>query len=532
MPLITKTFDDLHAMALGAIRSGLPSANLSPGTDYDIAARMAAVMALLGQSNAEWLARQLFPKGADADMVEEHAALRGMSRRAATKMVGRVMLTATSGTSTQNSGSALSAGDGRTYKTTANATVALPSFTGKTVAAGSTARRLFVLPDVSSMAAGDLVSVNSEVMAIRDVLTAINAIDLYQPLSSVPSAATAINAQRGVTAPIEADEAGAAGNQIEGDWLTLSSPATGVDTLAKLLVSGGGADEETTGELAARLQLVLAVPGGAGSATQIRSFLRAYEAQRVEEAIVVPGLRGIGTVDVFVIGPSGGRVLPLTDGVMLAALKATLPEQIDVSLRSVEYDTETSVDLTFLGAPGFEADWGPGAGIAGQLALTGSSHTTTRIFVTTNPALQGCVTGKRIVLPVKYGTRWVTEQRVVGSTGFATNWFVDVTSPLPAPPVTADVPTLYSGGPAVDGVIAAVTGVFDAQGPCSFSSTAQWQRVPSDAEAFPSRLFPSAIVAAVLGTEGVAGATLTAPAALVTPATGKVARLGKFTIAH
>lgn len=535
MPLDTKDFDTLHAMALGAIRASLPSANLSPGTDFDISARLAATMALMNQANAAWLARQIFPTKADADMIEEHAALRGMSRRPATKMVGRVMITAASGTATQASGSTLTAGDGRTYKTTANATVALPAWTGKTCGTGSTKRRLFVLPDVSGMVAGDLVTVSGEVMAIRDVLTAINAVDLYQPLSTAPVATTAITATRGVVASVQADVAEAAGNQIEGDTLTLSSPAAGADAPTKLLLSGGGADEETSGQLAARVQASLIVGGYSGSATQIRAFLRSYEPQRVDDAIVIPGIRGLGTVDVFVIGPSGGRVLAISDGAMYSALHETMPEQIDVLLRTIEYDTAIDVDLSYESGPGFQPDWGPGFSVAGSLSLTGTSHTTTRIYLTSDPTLQGCTAGKRIVIPAKYGTTYKTEVRVVASTGFATNWFVELSTPLPSAPVTAEIGSIWAGGPTSEDVIAAIEGVFDRMGPSSIKLTAPsaiYQRVPGEDGEFSSILYPANITSAVAQVEGVTGATLSTPSSVTYPALGKTARLGILFLSH
>lgn len=535
MPLDTKDFDTLHAMALGAIRASLPGANLSPGTDFDISARLAATMALMNQANAAWLARQLFPTKADADMIEEHGVVRGMSKLPATKMSGKVMLTAASGTSTQNVGSVLTAGDGRTYKTTSSVSAALPSWTGKTCAAGSTTRRLFVLPDVSSMAVDDLVTVSGEKMAIRSVLTAINAIDLYQPLSAAPAATTAITATRGAVAPVQADVAEAAGNQIEGDSFTLSSPASGIDSSAKLLVSGGGSDEETPGELAARVQASMIVGGYAGSATQIRAVLRAYEAQRVEDAVVIPGIRGLGTIDAFAIGPSGGRVLDLSDGLMLAALKATMPEQIDISLRSLEYDTFVDVDLRYESGPGFQPDWSPGFGLAGTLTLTGTSHTTTRIFVSENPSLQGCLPGKRIVLPVKYGTVFRTESRVVQAVGFSTNWYVDVTVPLPSAPVTVEVGVLFSGGPTTEAVLDAVYRVFDRLGPSAIkntSPTAFYHRVPGDDESWFSVLYPGDLVAEVSGVEGVVTAAVSAPVSPTYPGLGKTVALGKLFLSH
>lgn len=532
MPLNTKTFDELHAMALGQLRGSLPEANLAPGTDFDIAARLAATMALMNQAHAKWLADQITPRTADADMVEAQADVRGMGRLPATKMQGKVMLTASTGTSTQSTGSALAAGDGRTYATTADATIINPGWSGKTAAAGSTARRLFVLPDVSGMSAGEVVEVNGQKMAIRSVLTAINAIDLYMPLSAPPSPSDAIDPARGCVASIEADEAGAAGMQLEGDSLTVSSPASGVDSSSLLLVAGGAADEETPAQLGARVQSVLVLGGSAGSATQLRATLREYEAQRVEDAVIIPGLRGIGTVDVFVVGPSGGRVVPLDDGLMLAALLATLPAQYDVALRSIEYDTATDVELGFTAAPGLGADW---IGGVGYLALTGTSHTTSRVYVTTDPTLSGCRAGSRVVLPMLYGTRWKTEQRVVASVGFSTDWYVDLTVSMPSAPTTAATPRLYPGGPLVDAVVAAIEGVFDLQGPSALKNTlptAEYQRIPADNEGWPSRLVPSELEAAAMRVVGVDYAVLDTPTTQVIPALGKTAALGKLTIVH
>ncbi len=84
-----KTVEEIYGqmMADFAQRTGL-----EPSASGDLAARMYAVAAQLYslQVESQWVARQCFPQTATGEYLDRHAALRGVSRRAAAKAQGKL----------------------------------------------------------------------------------------------------------------------------------------------------------------------------------------------------------------------------------------------------------------------------------------------------------------------------------------------------------------------------------------------------------------------------------------------------------
>ncbi|MFJ3469045.1 baseplate J/gp47 family protein [Pseudomonas sp. NPDC090201] len=105
------------------------------------------------------------------------------------------------------------------------------------------------------------------------------------------------------TATVLAQTAGVAANGLIGA-LTLSSPPLGMDTGATFVsATVGGEDEETVESLRARLLELIQEPPAGGADYDYKRW--AEEVDGVASALVLPGRRGGGTVDVVITGSTG-----------------------------------------------------------------------------------------------------------------------------------------------------------------------------------------------------------------------------------
>lgn len=97
MPYSTPDYQAIRAAILRDIANQLPSANVALDGDYALRANAhgAAVEGLY--QHQQWLARQIFPDTADADQLERHASLRGLSRNQATFAAGTITFSGTAG---------------------------------------------------------------------------------------------------------------------------------------------------------------------------------------------------------------------------------------------------------------------------------------------------------------------------------------------------------------------------------------------------------------------------------------------------
>ncbi len=524
--LTVKTLDELHAIALGAVRAYVEGADTSPGSDYDTSARMVAAAALLNQRQAEDLAQQVLPEGASDEFVELHAAARGLSRAPAAPSSGRVQVTASSGTATQPDASTLTHADGTVFATTAPATMALPGWTGKTVAPDSTVARLLVAPDASGMAAGDLVTVDGAVRAIREVVAAINAIDLWEPLPATPAATTAISATRGALLPFAAAASGAAGNKPVGDELVLASPATGVSSGARIVECGGGGDEGTVEELRARCVDHDAGRPASGNEEHVRELARTVTGHRIADACVFPGFRGLGTIDVVVLGVAGARVVSAQAvAEVVARLAAEFPYHADVEVSAQELtSTEHDVDITVTTEIGYERDFvHAGVPIA-------TSSTTTLVRLATSLAGFAEV-GDRVLLSVHVAGRWKTYQRRITSIDAVAANTIEIDSPLPRAPLSTD-PAVLPGGPLAEPLIAALEGLFESLGPSRLNSSPlwTWERHPPPSVAWDDTLRLARIDAIVMGHAGVVNVSVASPASDVQPGAKETLRRGRIIV--
>lgn len=527
MPMPTRTLDESAAIARGAFRA-IPGADVSPGSDYDIEARMVAALATGNQAQAEYVARQAFPRSAEGAYLEAHIAARGLTRMPAAKATGKVQLVGT-GSPAQADGSELEHDDGTAYVTTSPATLATPGWTGKTCAGDCTVTRIIVSPNVTGISEDDILAINTEQRAIRAVIPSISAIDLYEPLSSAPGAGAAITAVNGAVATIEASEAGADGNKLIGDTLTLSSPATGVTATVRILDLAGGGDRESDDEMRTRCVDFDANRPGGGNSEHLRLTSRETPGVRVDDAIVYPCFRGLGTVDIVLLGVSGARrVSDQTVAAVQAQVDALVSETADVVVEAIEYtSTEYDVDVTITTELGYERDYVD----TGKAIDTAPVSTTTRVYLTAT--LVGIAEiGDRVLITQKNAGWWKTYERTITSVqASGSDYWIDLDEALPAAPVSTD-PAVLPSGPLAAPAIAALESMFDALGPSrrNISPAWTWERHPLPAIAWDDTVRLSNITSALKALDGCADVSITTPSSNQQPGAKEVAKRGRFYI--
>ena len=253
------------------------AANLDPTApqdrDSDLYVRSSATASAVSglYDFLAWQARQLLPDTADPEYLEQHCALRGITRKAATRATGTLTLTGRTG-AVVHAGTQAKDLSGVLYRTTAGAT-----------------------------------------------------------LSGAAEAATA-------AVPCEAVDAGALPDLDDAPVTLLAAPS-GVQSAARLTLTGGS-DAEDDATLLARLLEYMRNPPSGGTAADYRRWAR--EVPGVADAQVYPLRQGAGTVDVVITGPDG---IPGED--VVAACQAHIDAERPVTaLATVYAPLALSVDMT------------------------------------------------------------------------------------------------------------------------------------------------------------------------------------------
>lgn len=268
------TIPDFAAIRQRMLRD---AANLDPTAPQDrdsdhFARSSATASAVSGLYDfLSWQARQLLPDTADPEYLEQHCALRGITRKPATRATGTLTLT------------------GRA---------------GAVVPAGTQAR------DVSGV--------------------------LYRSTAGVTLSGAAEAATAAV--PCEAVDAGALPDLDDAPVTLLAAPS-GVQSAARLTLTGGS-DAEDDATLLARLLEYMRNPPSGGTAADYRRW--AQEVPGVADAQVYPLRQGAGTVDVVITGPDG---IPGED--VVAACQAHIDAERPVTaLATVYAPLALPVDMT------------------------------------------------------------------------------------------------------------------------------------------------------------------------------------------
>jgi uncharacterized phage protein gp47/JayE len=521
----SKTLAQLVETEKDEYRSRIPEADLAEGSDFDIEARVHAAAVHGNSAHAAYLARQVLPDTADADFLLRHADLRGVTKRVSTAASGRITLKLDGGSPpiTQPSGSVITDGPGRTYTTQEDGIVALPTWTGKTTAAGMTLTRVQVIPDVSGMERGHRVSLPTagERTIIR-VLPSIQAIEVDPPFDAVIAAGFAISPIASAFVASSADATGSGGNHDAGDTGTLGSPTAGLSATAEFVEMTGGADAETNDELRQDVLAVMAVHPGGGNLEQWRRWTLATPGVGLGEAFVYPGLRGLGTMTVVPFGPSDARAIGAErNAEILAYLQDVYPFDDDLEVLAFSYvGAPQNIVLSVEPGTGFEPDWS-GAPI---LLHNVTASTTTRIQLLNAADLALIQVGDRVVVPIVASGLTTTEQRVVqGKRNAGTDDYqVDLSVALSAAPALGE--SLYSGGPLYQAIVDELTDYFDELGPGDTSPVSRW---PRSTDTFQGDILIAEIIRRVKGLTGVRNVSLTTPSADVVTPTMFVQRLGE-----
>lgn len=90
-------FEQIRQAVLRDTQSLDPTADISPDSDHFVHASRLAACATGQYAHQAWIARQIFPDTADTAYLERHAALRGITRRNATRASGTAAIQGTAG---------------------------------------------------------------------------------------------------------------------------------------------------------------------------------------------------------------------------------------------------------------------------------------------------------------------------------------------------------------------------------------------------------------------------------------------------
>lgn len=522
MALTTLTVDEATDLVCAIVRSEMPDIDVSRGTDDWNRARAVATLFVGNQEQALYLLRQAFASQAEGEWLALWGKVLAAERLAASKASGKAAFTASSAGLTQPSGSVITLPDGTEYTMTEPRVSTTPTFTGKTVGAGSSRTRIVVLPNTTNMLVDQLMTIGSHTRAIKEVLAGEFAVDVYEPFPTAPAAATAISVATGFVAVLEAIDAGAGGNKEPGETATMQSPTAGVTAAGRVCELTGGGNEETTEEQQARFGALQAFRPGSGNAETYRALARQTPNVRLADAFVFTATRSLGSVDIVPFGLPGARMV---GDVAIAQVAAYLTGKVsfadDVLVRSWEYESaDTDVELTIEPHTGYEPD----ITATGDIT-TYSSGTVSSLVLAATPTSLGIQIGDRITVNILLtsGRYQLCQRTVIGMAGST----IYLDENLPATPTTGSI---YPGGPLVDDIQAAVEALFDGLGVGGEDAATPLTRHPSSGIAYPSALSVAAIVTAVSQVTGLRGAVVANPTVTQEPGSYKRLRLGQLKI--
>lgn len=268
MPYSIPSFEAIRANYLRDVKNLDPQAHVDSDSDNYIrgSATASAVHGLYHYQN--WIARQILPGTADPEYLEQHAALRGMRLKEATKADGTVTLAATA-------------------------------------------------DDVPAFGAGlSVVYMHADESTGQETPLSIVA---TQGWEGGPAP------EGGIVLACEAAQTGSFPS-LESAAVALQSAPDGVSSEAVAAIHGG-TNAETHDELLARLLFRMQNPPGGGTASDY--VLWAMEVPGVSWAKCYPLRRGIGTVDVVILttgGVPGPQLVASAQGHVDAKRPVTCPD--------------------------------------------------------------------------------------------------------------------------------------------------------------------------------------------------------------
>lgn len=542
MTLKLHTLDELLRAGKQVIAGGIDQIGTETGTDHDLTIHAAARLLFGAQASAAYLYAQLDPQTADAARRDVWAELLGLAlARPASPARGLMAILADmsaplrvpAGTEIALPGAAFHDGVARTYRTLED--IDSPGSLGEVALGLLPGSGVFKLRPGSpagaqAFRARDLVQVKADggtstwLVPVASANPSDQSLDLEASVTGAVRGSASETVKRyatGVVVPVECTTPGQAGNvapaRAEVELAGLSpNPA------ALLLGAGGGGDavgeaDAQPGRTVRMLEDTLACPPGFGNDQHLRELALSCPDVVLDDVLVFRHVRGVGTVDLVCIGPSGSVRAPAYPDVNLAYVawgnntrrigevqaakveafcRARASYHDDIKVHSVRWDyrgntyaesVETHflqaanrVDLNITPALGY----GPDAGVV--LDITPHTRDASKLYpirssVPIAPALQP---GHRIWATVGHSTTagrhpfatLVTEVlSVAPDRSYAT--IAPVSGLLPASYATAvagtdaiDLRVLRWGtaGPVTQPVIDAVFAYFDGLGPGSY----------------------------------------------------------------
>ena len=327
------------------------------------------------------------------------------------------------------------------------------------------------------------------------------------------TAAAVISALGAAVCDLQSITAGTIANKLTLEILTFESPPSGIQAEAQLAKDMIGAvDQETDAELLIRLLDVMRNPPGGGRFSAYRQWAMAV--QKVSSAYVygpssleLDGRRGLGIVDVAILGPGTGadRVPSATTQ---QAVEDAIEEQRPSAMREFSVllpgTEEVDFDLQITPAPGYEWDW-----VAGSYHVHGWDAGTKKLtWNTTLPS--DVVAGVRIMLAsgrpavvASVGADYTILDRVISGPSPQVNELIYPAGPLTISWDEDDV----EYHPVED----ALTAYMDALGPARGDAPDPEQTGWEDSVKL-AKIYKTLIMV-----EGVDDAVIVAPAANVTP---------------
>lgn len=534
MPFDAKTYEQLVELEKDEYRARIRDEDgngpdLSVGSDYDIEARVHAVAVFGNQAHAKYLARQILPSDADADFLVKHASIRGVEKGQPAAASGRVHIGLDGGTPPliQASGSLITSLEGREYTLTEAATVALPSWSGKTVRDGMTLTRVQVSPDVSGMERGHRMSISGVERTIVRVLPSIQSVEVDPPFTTTYPNTTAITAVAGGFAKVAASESGASTNQDPGTQGTLSSPTSGLSSSVEFVEMTGGKDEQSQDSLKQDVLDVMAVRPGSGNLEGWRRWTIEVPGVGIAEAFVYPNLRGLGTLTIIPFGATDARQVGSERHTeILNYLQDQHAFDDDVELLQFSYvGLPQTMALTVKPGTGYEPD--ADLGLSPQTLHGSTASTTTRLQMLNAADLDSWQVGDRIVVPITVSGLPKTEQRVIQDidNAGAGDYRIDLTTALSAAPAVSE--SIYAGGPLYSTIETALTTYFGALGPGDTDPPTRW---PASIDTFQGDILRAEAIKTIQAVTGVRDHTITTPAANVVTPPLFVQRLGQLRI--
>jgi len=165
---------------------------------------------------------------------------------------------------------------------------------------------------------------------------------------------------------VEAIDTGAATNKLTGDTMQLEGPPVNITQQVDVVVDlTGGLDRETNGQLLARVFNAIRNPPAGGRAAdyfgwamEVDGVANAYV--YVPSSVALDGRRGIGIVDVAILGTGSGAARIPSAALLLAAQDKIDSERPAMAKESIVIAPDSDpedVDVTIVPTPDFDFDW-------------------------------------------------------------------------------------------------------------------------------------------------------------------------------